>query len=130
MNFLSTKMAMAKIILLILFAITFAEATEIPAEWASARKSVSNMETKLKEAMEGVKAAAPPEKKVQVHAAAAEQQQYVTSMLGKAQETEDEKKFVDTCHSFELASKKVIEAPPAEKFNVMVETFKAVAVPK
>ncbi|TVU26030.1 hypothetical protein EJB05_28557, partial [Eragrostis curvula] len=122
---------MAKKILLlitILFAITLAEATQVPKEWTATTKSILDMNNKITAAFDGVTAAAPPEKKSGVERALMMQMLNVNFALEDAKKAGDEKKVVSIAHSYEIAADKVIAASPAEKFKTMEVTFNAVVV--
>ena len=53
----------AKILLVLLFVITVAEAALLPVEWAAANKSISDAREKMRKAFDEVNAAATPDKK-------------------------------------------------------------------
>ena len=53
----------AKILLVLLFVITVAEAAPLPVEWAAANKSISDAREKMRKAFDEVNAATTPDKK-------------------------------------------------------------------
>lgn len=119
----------AKILVLILFVITVAEAVTLPVEWTTANKSVSDMHKKMNKAFDGVIAAATPGKEKQAKASTMAKSLVVKRILEDAKRAGDEKKFVNIARSYEKAADMVIAAPPAEKLKVMQEAFDAAVAP-
>jgi hypothetical protein len=121
-------MAMAKILLLIrlVAAVTLVEAADPPAKWKAALKALDAMDVKMRQAVDGVVAAAPPAKQSEVQEAAMAERLDVSLALARVEETGNEKKVESMAASYEKAADLVVAAPPAEKLKVMKEAFRAV----
>ena len=119
----------AKILLVLLFVITVAEAALLPVEWAAANKSISDAREKMRKAFDEVNAAATPDKKKEVQAATMEQSLQAIVILDEAENAGEEKKVVNIVRSYEKAADMVLAAPPTEKLKLMKEAFNAAGAP-
>ena len=87
----------------------------------------------MRQAVDGVVAAAPPAKQSEVQEAAMAERLDVSLALSRVEETGNEKKVESMAASYEKAADLVVKAadlvvaaPPADKFKVMKEAFRAV----
>ncbi|EES07925.2 hypothetical protein BDA96_05G023800 [Sorghum bicolor] len=121
-------MAMAKILLLILLVVVTAvvEAADPPAKWKAALTALDAMDAKMRQAVDGVAAAAPAEKQSEVQEAAMAERLDVSLALARVEETGNEKKVESMAASYEKAADLVVAAPPPDKLKVMKEAFRAV----
>ncbi|CAD6258475.1 unnamed protein product [Miscanthus lutarioriparius] len=78
------------------------------------------------QAVDGVVAAAPPAKQSEVQEAAMAERLDVSLSLARVEETGNEKKVESMAASYEKAADLVVAAPPADKFKLMKEAFRAV----
>lgn len=91
-------------------------------------KAYCEMQSKIKEALDGVVAAAPGDKTMQAKAAAVKKtMRTVATTTNKAYAEGDEKKIAQIVAAYTKAANMVIVAPPADKLNVMEKTFASAA---
>ncbi|KAJ1274270.1 hypothetical protein BS78_05G049700 [Paspalum vaginatum] len=117
-------------LLLLLLVAVVAEAAPFQLEWSDdAKKSIGTLYPKLAKAFEGVRAAAPPGKEAEFANATATQMMIVTKAIAQAGAKRDNNKAIELATSYVIAADLVIQAAPAEKLEVMEESFNAVSAP-
>ncbi|KAJ1274083.1 hypothetical protein BS78_05G035400 [Paspalum vaginatum] len=117
---------MAKILLLVslLLYITIGEAAPMPVKWSTAtNKYISEVDSKVTKAFDGVILAAPPAKRSEIKKATRGHTATIGLRLFKAEQTGDEKEAVTMARIYEKAADQIIAAPPSAKFDTMESVF-------
>ncbi|KAL6610137.1 hypothetical protein ACP70R_040106 [Stipagrostis hirtigluma subsp. patula] len=114
---------MARAVELILVAIAVLAAS-LPVKCATTDdKATSEMDSYFKKAFDAISAAAPPEKKKEVEEAKFKHMFVATLVLNKAESSGDKKRVSEINAAFKKATDVIIAAPPADRLQVMEETY-------
>ncbi|KAG0526014.1 hypothetical protein BDA96_06G108500 [Sorghum bicolor] len=99
-----------------------------PLDCPTVDKAYCETDSKIQKAFDGVVAAAPVEKRLEVRATILKKTMYTAgSTINKAYADGDEKKIAQVLAAYSKAADEVIAAAPADKLTIMEKTFIAAA---